>query len=794
MPSSTVVIVGAGPRGAGVLERLAASAPELHPGGLDVHLVDPYPPGAGRIWRHAQSPLLAMNSMAADVTMYTDESVVCDGPIAPGPSFWEWAQLRPVVDADLADELAAVTPTTFPSRQLQSAYLGWVLQDVIARRPAGMRVSLHRDRVVGLSDEGDTQVVRLEHGPPLHADAVVLASGHLDATPTVDELALAARAAAAGLRYLPPEQTTDTDLSVIAPGERVLVRGLGLAFVDLVVLLYEGRGGRFEPDGDGLRYVPSGAEPYLVAGSPRGAPYHSKTHYPLRAGRPPLPRFFGPAQVDPLLHAGEPVDMLAQVWPLMAKEIAWGWYHELALGHPELVGLPWPAFAERFAALGWGTPAMEAFLAETVPDPLDRLDLAALDRPLDGVRADSLDALQPLVQARIAEDLRQHVDERHTPHLGAFVAMLSVYAELGRLAEVLTARSEAFDMGWWQSFFNSVASGPPGFRVRQILALARAGFVRFVGPGMRVDIADGAFRATLRRDPRRRDGAGARRRAPARPERVPLDRPARRRAPAGGGDRRARPRRRRRRRAAQHRPDPGPPGRRRARRRGRAGAPAAVRGGPAHVREGRGRVHPPGHERAEPALQRRRRPRGPAQPAHGGGGPRGLTRPPRRQRAPSARPSPGPPPPAAPPPPGATSHTFRRPRRRSTLCEDTAGVRSRPGRRPTGPRGPAEAPARLSGGRGAERGGSGPGHGRPRPRSARRAAPGTRRRGRGRGGAGRGRRACRAVGQRGRGVAGRGSDGGGHGDLPAVARRDRVAIPPDTARPRDGTGRGPAAG
>jgi hypothetical protein len=491
-----VAIVGAGPRGTGVLERLAASAPELHPDGLDVHLIDPYPPGAGRIWRHAQSPLLAMNSMAADVTMYTDASVACDGPIAPGPSFWEWAQTGPAVDPDLADELARVSATTFPSRRLQSAYLGWVLRDVVARRPPGMRVHLHHTRATGLSEDGDAQVVHLQQGPPLRADAVVLASGHLDATPTADELELAARAAAAGLRYLPPEQTTDTDLSVIAPGETVLVRGLGLAFVDLVVLLYEGRGGRFAKDGEGLRYVPSGQEPYLVAGSPRGAPYHAKTHYQQRAGRPPLPRFFGPSQVDPLLASGGPVDMATQVWPLMAKEIAWGWYHELGRGHPERVRMPWAEFADRFAALGWGTPAMEALLADAVPDPLDRLDLAALDRPLDGVRADSLAALQPQIQARISEDLRQHVDPRHTPHLGAFVAMLSVYSELGRLAEVLSIRSQAVDMGWWQSFFNSVASGPPGFRVRQILALARAGYVRFLGPGMQVGIADGAFRAT----------------------------------------------------------------------------------------------------------------------------------------------------------------------------------------------------------------------------------------------------------------------------------------------------------
>ena len=104
-----IAIVGAGPRGAGILERLAASAPELHPGGLDVHLVDPFPAGAGRIWRHEQSPLLAMNSMAADVTMYTDESVICEGPLRPGPSFWDWAQdLREFGDADaLGPELAA---------------------------------------------------------------------------------------------------------------------------------------------------------------------------------------------------------------------------------------------------------------------------------------------------------------------------------------------------------------------------------------------------------------------------------------------------------------------------------------------------------------------------------------------------------------------------------------------------------------------------------------------------------------------------------------------------------------
>lgn len=508
-----IVVVGAGPRGTGILERLVASAPELYGDvlagpGLDVHLVDPYPPGAGRVWRHAQSSLLAMNSMAADVTMWTDDSVVCAGPVAPGPSFWEWAQqLRAHGDpeaelgADLAGELRAVTASTFPSRRLQSHYLGAVLGEVLDRAPAGMRVHLHRTGAESLTEDGADQLVRLADGGTLRADAVVLASGHLDAAPTTDESALLGRAGELGLRYLPPQQTSDSDLSVIRPGERVLVRGLGLAFVDLVALLFEGRGGRFETDPDdpdALRYLPCGEEPVLVAGSPRGATYHAKTQYQLRGGRPPVPRFLTPEVTDALVDGGGPVDLREQVWPLMAKEIGWGWYHELFQGHPDRVRTGWEDFAARFAAVPHGSREETELIGWAVPDPLDRLDTDALDRPLDGVHACGLDELQPLVRARIAEDLRRHVDDRHTPHLGAFVAMLSVFTETTRLAGsgVLSAASRARDLPWWQGFFNSVASGPPGFRVRELLALSRAGYLQFLGAGMDVALDDGGFHAT----------------------------------------------------------------------------------------------------------------------------------------------------------------------------------------------------------------------------------------------------------------------------------------------------------
>lgn len=512
----SVVIVGGGPRGTGVLERLAASAPEhgvdaAHP--LDVHLVDPYPAGAGRIWRTAQSELLWMNSMAADVTMYTDETVVCTGPIVPGPSLIEWAeQVRDgtldgesVPDGRVGDEVRSLRPNTFPTRQLQSHYLDFVLRRVLDTLPEGLRVQVHRGRAAEVVD-GDIRRVRVEHADgssvELHADAVVLASGHLDATPSDDEAAIVDESARLGLQYFPPEQTTDSDLDAIEPGRTVVARGMGLAFVDLMVLLYEGRGGRFvedvggDDDGSGrgrLDYVPSGREVFLAVGSGRGVPYHAKTEYTLRGPRPPLPRFFGPDQVDELLAAGE-VDLRAQVWPLIAKEVGWGWYHELHHGHPDRVTTTWDDFAARYAALDWYSDAREALVAEAVPAESDRLDFERLDRPLADVDAD-LDTLQKHLREYVADDLARHVDPAHTAELGAFTALLSAYMVSSELASRggLTPRSRAFDLSWWQNLFSSMASGPPGPRLRQLLALSRAGYVSFLGAGIdvRIDESDG---------------------------------------------------------------------------------------------------------------------------------------------------------------------------------------------------------------------------------------------------------------------------------------------------------------
>ncbi|MFD9498665.1 FAD/NAD(P)-binding protein [Streptomyces sp. NPDC060035] len=489
-----LVIIGGGPRGTGVIERIAANAGDLYEDRrLDIHLVDPYPPGGGRIWRQDQSPLLWMNSMAEDVTMFTDDTVQQDGPVRPGPALHTWAadvrDGRTTIDTAPAilEEIRGLGAQDFPSRRLQSAYLRWVYEQAIAALPPGITVHEHLGHARQITGPRDgRQRVWLDgRAEPLLADLVVLTVGHLDAELDPAQRELGDFADRHGLVHLPPDFTADSDLTALPAGEPVIVRGFGLAFIDLMVLLTEGRGGRYE---NGV-YVASGREPVLYVGSRRGVPYHSKIGYSWTGERPPLPRHFGPDRVNELLSGSGSVDFRSDLWPLVTKELGHAHYHRLFTTHPERTAVGWNDFEEKYAVAEPGSPELQALVSSAVPDPADRLDLEALDHPLDGVRHASYDTLQDGLRGYITADLERRHDPGNSPDLAVFLGLLSVYGQLIHFGDIGER---------WHSFFSYLASGPPGPRLRQLLALSRAGVVRFLGAGLTVeaDEEQGVFRAS----------------------------------------------------------------------------------------------------------------------------------------------------------------------------------------------------------------------------------------------------------------------------------------------------------
>ncbi|GAA1561739.1 FAD/NAD(P)-binding protein [Kribbella hippodromi] len=493
-PPATLVFVGGGPRTVGLLERFAASADELLDGReVEIHVIDPYPVGGGRIWRREQSRLLWMNSMTSDVTIFTDESVECDGPITPGPDLAAWVAGPGAVILEEAG-LEPPGPMDFPPRLVQAEYLAWVWERVV--RDLSATVITHRERAVELTPD---QRVVLESGTEIAADAVVLALGYLDRLPTASESAWAAQAADAGLTYVPPGYTADVELDGLWPKDPVIVRGFGQAFVDLMVLLTEGRGGWYDECDGLLTYHPSGDEPVLYVGSRRGVPYHAKLGYTV-AGTKPVPTRYLTREA-----LGEGVlDFDRDVQPLIEKELAYAHYQQLFSTHPERVRCSWETFAKLLDT--WSPAAkplkaasgvrFRAAVAAAVPDPADRFVRAEVDRPLAGRLFGDREEFERYLVELIEGDLLRRADPAYSADLAVFNALLSIYSVLsqaitaGQLSDEDRVRRVESE---WHGFFSFVASGPPPRRLEELLALHRAGIVRFAGPDLEVALDNDQF-------------------------------------------------------------------------------------------------------------------------------------------------------------------------------------------------------------------------------------------------------------------------------------------------------------
>jgi hypothetical protein len=342
--------------------------------------------------------------------------------------------------------------------------------------------------------------VLLADGAELPADVVVLAQGFLDREPTQEERILQAAAHRHGLTYIAPGYTADVDLSELRAGEPVLVRGFGLAFIDLMVLLGEGRGGRFEraPDGD-LRYRPSGAEPVLYVGSRRGVPYHAKLGYALSGSTPVPPRYFTTDAVAALGTDRRPADFRREMWPLMAKELTAAHYRQLFAAHPERTLLSWPEFSDIIDEADVNGAAFARVVEQAIPKREDRFELISIDRPLAGGYFGSRQDLTDAVLGHIQGDLRRRSDPYFSADAAVFDALLTVYGVLS--VALTTGKISAADRiqlveGQFHGFFSFLASGPPPRRLHELIALHRAGIVQFAGPDLTVEIADGAFSGT----------------------------------------------------------------------------------------------------------------------------------------------------------------------------------------------------------------------------------------------------------------------------------------------------------
>lgn len=513
-------MIGAGPRGTSVLERLLANwASAGSAGTLHIDVVDPYPAGPGHVWQPGQSRLYLMNTQSFYPTVVPEDPELA--PPLAGHTFDQWrerqqAHPNPSLTDDERAEVSRLGEADFPSRALYGRYLRSTLEELLTVLPAGVSVDFHAATATSVrhaaagpaaasvlaaasgpagAEEASVRFdVVLDDGTVLTVDSVVLAVGHLDARLNPEQRELLSAAEELGLLYVPPAAPADVDWSPVPAGKPVLVRGMGLNFFDVMGQLTEGRGGRFVADeGNGeLTYLPSGREPLIIAASRRGTPYRAKAtltgYYP---GTVQL-RYCTEDAIAKFAGSGIRPSFDYDLWPLLHRDAVWAYYSTLARSQPDAI-LTDPAeflraLDESLRPHAHSTAKWEHTTASVIAVHVraaHHLDLLGLAAPLAGRSFDSRAELDAAVVDYLLDDARRSALGEDDPvkmaigalHHGRAVLKTAV-ADSGITDESWVAGLR----GWFESFVEGLASGPPALRSAQLAALARAGIVRFVGP------------------------------------------------------------------------------------------------------------------------------------------------------------------------------------------------------------------------------------------------------------------------------------------------------------------------
>ena len=498
-----ITLIGAGPRGLMLLGRLISWQRTRYPQRqLTIFLVDPYPIG-GRVWKIDQDPNLIMNTAAAQITLFTDQTVTGVGPFIAGPDLSTWAltlaadylDAHPEINnrSILMRQAANLGPNSYASRALYGVYQQWFFD--LQKYQAGTNIITYKQQTVNRLDKKAAGFTVTTDQESWQTDQVVMALGNLKNSLTRDQKALHDYAQTHQLFYLEPGFPEEGDLSGIEAQSPVIIRGLGLSFFDLMSRLTEGRGGQFQKASDGLFvYHPSGREPHIFAGSRRGFPYRAKGRNQKGPGEEWQPHFLTPQQIDAWQTHGE---VSGQTFWEALKHEAELIYYRLLLPqrYPEIDEA---AFERDFIADPVATLGALPIAAK------DRLDWDALADPTKA--HPSGQPYQDFMRHYLRQDAQEAMRGTKTgPLTSALEVLRDMRDPIRQLVERnLLSQDQYLDffLRWFNSLNDFLSIGPPALRIDQLQALIGAGIVTILPPGMQIKGIDGQFLLKTPSDPK----------------------------------------------------------------------------------------------------------------------------------------------------------------------------------------------------------------------------------------------------------------------------------------------------
>jgi len=481
MKTVRVGIIGVGPRGLTILERIVANERVRKSADLHIYLFDPSPPGVG-CHDPEQDDYLLVNTVAGQITQFSDSSVVGAGPILEGPSFHEW------LEDDNCSRLGArrsdhgISPDGYYSRALFGRYLHWVYHYLVALAPAHVKINLIRDSVVAAESLADGSWALSTKFDSFCVNYLFLTSGHTKPAEREAKQPRSKAESESGTTVISDPYPIRETLSFITPDMTVGIEGMGLTTFDILGALTVGRGGRFvnTPSG-GKQYIASGREPRLAAFSRSGLPLTARAANQKGVSVQYRARFLLADKIR-MLRATRKLDFLTDVFPLLLADMQFAYYEAYLRGRRDPVTSM--LFCNQFLCAD--VAEREALIKQYIPAQ-DQFSWGSLIAPIpSSALTTALD-----FQTWLIEHLREDLVEAKKGNVdGPLKAACDVVRDLRDCLRSaidfggLTEESHRWVLSEFAPIMNRIAVGPPASRIAELLALVDAGVIDIgFGPG-----------------------------------------------------------------------------------------------------------------------------------------------------------------------------------------------------------------------------------------------------------------------------------------------------------------------
>jgi len=475
---SRIGIIGMGPRGLTLLERIVANERQRPSGPIEIVLFDPNTSGAG-CHDPAQSEFHLVNTVAGQLTLFADASVADAGPVMEGPSFHQWLNQQNDIGAGNLLRGERASPDGYYGRGLFGRYLQWAFRYVRALAPSNVEIIVKAAEVLRAHREDDDAWVLETSEAKIRVDYLFLTTGHT--RPLRRGAAEPAPGARATLVVDDPYPVA-RNLAAIRPGMTVAVEGMGLTSFDVIAELTVGRGGRFVTDDAGKRcYVRSGREPHLLVFSRSGVPLSARAVNQKGISNQYRAKFLLLQHVRDL-RTTRRLDFVADVLPLLVADMEYAYCD--AYLHEHGGAAVAADFCARFASAG--AAQRRALIERAIPEA-DRFSWERLMAPVPQHALADRQAFGQWLRSHLEGDVREaRKGNLGSPLKAACDVLRDLRDNLRAAIEfgALTPASHRWVLSEFMPVMNRLAVGPPVSRISEMLALMEAGVLEAdFGPG-----------------------------------------------------------------------------------------------------------------------------------------------------------------------------------------------------------------------------------------------------------------------------------------------------------------------